>query len=1193
MAETIGSSENAAAAVHDSRTADIADKFQPDYTPEQLENLGVYDSLYRGQGPRLASLGAWKPEWVSEHDPKGWAQWYKRYVSGRRIPDEDERQIKRWLNFKSRHGGPFTKNPTPRRGWALRNWGINPATLVPADQQQGITEMLDEYKNKAMQKHLAKQADLLPGISLQPHQQRIADEVTGENPQGSSRMLVYHGLGSGKSLSALAAAEAAKKKFGDSYGVVVPAALKGNFNKEIKKFTDSDPEVMSYTALGMGKQFKEPPQTLVMDEAHRLRNPGGAAAHAASQQAQSARNLLLLTGSPITNEPADLANLLALLHNGKMSPEQFNQRFVGHKTVNPGVINWFRGIKPGEQPEVKNESELRGLLKGHVDYQPSKNPKGVNVSEETIHVPLSPEQQKIQKAVRTKIPPGFLWKLDSEFPLSRDELAKLNSFMTGLRQVSMSTRPFRADKDPLKAYDQSSKLQAAMKNLQGTLESDPRKKAIIYSNHIDAGLAPYAAALKKNNIPHALFHGSISPTERQKAVDEYNAGKLRALLIGPAGAEGLSTRGTSLIQLLDPHWHESRSQQARGRGLRFDSHEGLPEDLKNVNVQRYLSSSEDPSWVGKLMGYTRERTGDEVLSRLAASKEMLNDKFRKILQEEGTQKASADIALTGARAWYKQALAPSPSILQFPGVQAKKRRKPKQPLMPPVSNNAIAGGVAAGAAALPLMSLHQDAFGSYNTLRERVRSVPLEHLQFPEEFARSGKVMHGDVATYFGEPQGWFAGKKPNLSKLTQGGEWTSGSGTYHGMLLRPHNGNVQVLEGGDAFPDTVPVAANGKYDSPFHRFIGQQAAAGKLPQRAAEQLLAAKGSPQYDKHLQDFEHTTSRNTFNKYYNAFTNATAAEQTGDAKGMSILGRMGHYLKRYGQQGKLLDQYKREAMTPEDASKVWDNLSDRDSNPMLVTRTPQMELLLKSPVPGVAAQARANVDTAFEKHYPMRSYNLGGAISAGARRLLFPKIAPTEQAVMADRSFLPPLPPPVCTEDYCVQPAARVLAHHGVPIGANPASVLPADLAANDGSTPVGMVIPTPGAKETASRGFITDPKNPEYPDYNNPANKPLLDKWKTDYRNRIINEWMPKSRNRRIVAGLLAAGAMGAAGYGATKLVQNLIKRRQESLAQAKAKEESAKRRKFMAAARKREMQRQTSADIAKAAAATYFQQMQS
>ena len=874
-----------------------AQRFQPDYTPEQLENLGVYDSLYRGKGPRLASLGEWKPEWISEHDPKGWGQWYKRYVAGRRIPDEDERQMKRWLSFKARHGGPFAKNPTPRRGWALRNWAIDPANLVDKDQRNAVAEMLDAYKTKATQRHLAKQssdsinalikaeanlagdkvschfgnlaqhaqaqaqpgdvfpvschersteaepgqvvravpvlfkqanqnfltssatnlantalqhpigqtalsgvsraynnympqagknmvkkmvphygtpeqiqeygmagkwqpkpfkdqsfekgfhiashdqldrqtvngqtaertytamqssapvqvtgtplhqigyglsggtmpgqtfkpgeqaynttnmmhqhttgdekinqnmtwgltpnvpkfqpnvpkfnstfqkqnadkqADLLPEVTLQEHQQRIADKITQDSP----RMLVYHGLGSGKSLSALAAAEAAKKLYGGNYGVVVPASLKGNFEKEIKKFTrGSDPEVMSYTGLGMGKQFKDQPETLIMDEAARLRNPGSAMTQAAMRQAQAANRLLLLTGTPITNSPTDLAPLVAMLDGKNIDPKSFGQRYIGYKKVSPGWWNWLRGIKPGERPYIKNEKELREMLRGRVDYQPSKTPEGVNVNEEVVRVPLSKEQEKIQHAIRSKIPPGFLWKLDQEFPLSRDELTRLNSFLTGLRQVSLSTQPFRADKNPLKAFDQSSKLQKAFENLRNTLDSDPRKKAIIYSNFVDSGLAPYAAGLERAKIPHAFFHGGISPKARQAAVDAYNNNKLRALLIGPAGAEGISTKGTSLIQLLDPHWNEARTQQAQGRGLRFDSHRDLPEELKNVAVQRYLTQSQEPGWFGKwLLGRKRERTADEVLERLTAEKEELNDSFRNLLREVGSQK---------------------------------------------------------------------------------------------------------------------------------------------------------------------------------------------------------------------------------------------------------------------------------------------------------------------------------------------------------------------------------------------------------------------------------------------------------------------------------------------------------------------------------------------------------------------------
>ena len=977
--------------------------FAPDYTPEELEDMGVYDAIYRGKGPRLASLGEWKPEWVNPVDPQGWAQWYKRYSGGRRLPEEDERQIKRWHNFKSRHGGPFSKKPTPRRGWALRNWAIDPSKLVAEGDAASITEMLDNYKDKAVQKYVQEQVkqsndltklapkwsdrahllaalpkhltdtqtalqnsgnidkemtdlalisrawlksqrqkdllaarlkkfqetaqypslaaktyyhgspnaeltklppgsyvtpdlataqlmgrfhedtgktwtdddlaephmfgrepkwkdgrepkgaptvysvnatddlldlmdnpyehkikaelaaekqsnehilvsghsgagkstlakalaeklqmpyaqvdhqpafneflanntpdnhlpagspkheefhrlmretalktledakqpsiiegsqlaylppetlakfkrihvnpslrqayqqrlartkkrylkdsaktwtpeveeekrrtadmvydfhrpafqdyDKLPGtvkykpgqnldrllqrlqkqsalnadVQLQEQQQRVADRISGSDP----RLLVYHGLGSGKSLSSIAAAEAAKKKYEADYGVITPASLRDNFQQEVDKFTaGSDPQVLSYTGLGQGKQFDKQPDTVIMDEAARLINQDSKRSRRALEQAQKAKQLMLLTGTPIVNEPSDLAGIMSLLEGKKIDRDTFNKRYVGEKKVYPGIFGLFSGASTGTRPVIKNEHELRRRLRGLVDYHPSKKPEGVDINESVIRAPLTDAQKKIQKAIRTTVPPGFLWKIDKEFPLTKEELRKLNSFLTGMRQVSLSTQPFRADADHLKSFQQSGKLQTAFKELSKVLAEDKRKKALIYSNFVDAGLNPYAAGLAKANIPHAVFHGGVSEAARRKAVDDYNKNKLRALLIGPAGAEGISTKGTSLIQLLDPHWNEARTQQARGRGLRFDSHKGLPDNLKNVLVQRYLSQSEDPSFLQRLFGKKRERTGDEVLERLTAEKEQINDKFRKLLQDVGRQRNS-------------------------------------------------------------------------------------------------------------------------------------------------------------------------------------------------------------------------------------------------------------------------------------------------------------------------------------------------------------------------------------------------------------------------------------------------------------------------------------------------------------------------------------------------------------------------
>jgi len=478
-----------------------------------------------------------------------------------------------------------------------------------------------------------KNAAMRPYVTPQEHQQRVADRLIGKD----SRLLVYHGLGTGKSLAAILAAEQAKSISGGDYGVVAPASLVPNFQKEINKFTDNpSPNVLSYTGIGMGKKFKNPVDTLIVDEAHRLRNPTSTSNEAIASQANAAKRLMLLSGSPIVNSPTDLASPISLLTKTPMTPEDFQDMFIGKRKVNPGIFDWARGITPGEETFVNNEGRLRALLKGHVDYQPGKAPEGVSINEEIINVPMSKEQERIQDAVSKSIPLKFRRKLDQEFPLSGEESKKLNAFLSGLRQISLSTQAFRADKDPFKSFQQSGKLTKALNNLKIVLNEDIRKKAIIYSNYVGSGLEPYAAALAHEKIPYGMFHGSMSEEARKKAVKDYNEGKLRALLIGPAGAEGLSTKGTSIIQLLDPHWNEVRSRQAEGRGLRFDSHEGLPEELKNVKVQRYISSSEEPSLLGKLMGYSRTRTGDEIVQTLAKRKEDLNNKFRKILQEVGS-----------------------------------------------------------------------------------------------------------------------------------------------------------------------------------------------------------------------------------------------------------------------------------------------------------------------------------------------------------------------------------------------------------------------------------------------------------------------------------------------------------------------------------------------------------------------------
>jgi hypothetical protein len=137
--------------------------FKPELTPHQMLKLGVFGGVYmrdcidefpkawfvhalfQKEGgyehdPKLNYFGVnasqplsiWKKKgWIYKDDPRGWFQWYCRYYMGRRILDEDARQIKRWKAM-TRHIAQIKKNCRvgdstcrPRQRQALLHWAYD------------------------------------------------------------------------------------------------------------------------------------------------------------------------------------------------------------------------------------------------------------------------------------------------------------------------------------------------------------------------------------------------------------------------------------------------------------------------------------------------------------------------------------------------------------------------------------------------------------------------------------------------------------------------------------------------------------------------------------------------------------------------------------------------------------------------------------------------------------------------------------------------------------------------------------------------------------------------------------------------------------------------------------------------------------------------------------------------------------
>ncbi len=137
-------------------------EFKPDLTPQQMLELGVFGGHYfEGEhdefptkwfaSARISdvhnplmnffevdasqSRAEWQRKgWIYEEDPRGWFQWYCRYYMGRRVPEEDARQIKRWKNMtrhiaqirKACHPGDVTCRRRQRQ--ALLHWAYDSRT---------------------------------------------------------------------------------------------------------------------------------------------------------------------------------------------------------------------------------------------------------------------------------------------------------------------------------------------------------------------------------------------------------------------------------------------------------------------------------------------------------------------------------------------------------------------------------------------------------------------------------------------------------------------------------------------------------------------------------------------------------------------------------------------------------------------------------------------------------------------------------------------------------------------------------------------------------------------------------------------------------------------------------------------------------------------------------------------------------
>lgn len=455
-------------------------------------------------------------------------------------------------------------------------------------------------------------------FQLQEHQLFLKSKL-----KDIDRLLLFHGIGSGKtcsSISLAAAAYEAKRKGGarrNKIVVVLPASLRSNFTKELngpcgdqvtgtqkeqQKFKQTF-DVMSYQ--GFVKRYRKKDLKLnntlvIVDEVQNVVSETGEMYDVFMDAFRNMKGskLVCLSATPMFDKPVEIAllgNMLRHEDDPKLPtvPSEFarlvqaNPRALYHFFKNK--VSYFRGADPRAYP-TKVEHRVDCVM----------SPFQRQVYLESIgHLDITDVEKVLQRAFliaprqtsNLVLPNGNVGKLKpTEVGPDFDVKKHSTKFYKCVQNIRQSPGPVFVYSN----FVSSSGIDAFVTVLSKVYGFKPLQVKK------DTKVADLLSKNNNNNKKEPVVHRfgvfrASTPEENTKMLKVYNSpenrdGSLLKVIIGsPTMKEGISLLRTRQIHILDPYWNRSRTEQIMGRGVRFCSHADLPIAERRVDVFHYYA----------------------------------------------------------------------------------------------------------------------------------------------------------------------------------------------------------------------------------------------------------------------------------------------------------------------------------------------------------------------------------------------------------------------------------------------------------------------------------------------------------------------------------------------------------------------------------------------------------------------------
>ena len=366
----------------------------------------------------------------------------------------------------------------------------------------------------------------------------------------SESALLADEMGLGKTVqTAIALQLMLQQKGFDRALIVVPASLALNWQLELERWSpDLTVKRVEGSAEGRAAYYELPFPVIiatyeqirsdavrldrtvhfdvvVLDEAQRIKNIDSTTSFACRMLPRT--RALALTGTPIEN-------------------------------VSDDIVSIFQFLKPGLIYSGMPKPELHKLIKDHFLRRRKKDvlPELPPIIQQDVPLALEGNQREVYLDA---------WDLRRVYARSRGvpvSNAHLLALITKLKQL--------CNFEPIS--EESVKLDALIPIIESL--SEPTDKIIIFSQYVKT-LEWISDRLRQ--IPHALFHGSISEVDRDTIIKTFESEPgPRALLMSlRVGGVGLNLQAASTVVLFDRWWNPAVENQAIQRAHRFGREDPL------------------------------------------------------------------------------------------------------------------------------------------------------------------------------------------------------------------------------------------------------------------------------------------------------------------------------------------------------------------------------------------------------------------------------------------------------------------------------------------------------------------------------------------------------------------------------------------------------------------------------------------